>query len=166
MDYSLPSSTYGIFQARILEWDAISYHRGSSRPRDWTHISWISCIGRWILYHQCHLGSPLNSNSSESENHSVVSDSLWHHGLYSPWSSPGKNTGVGSLLLLQGIFPTQGWNPGLLHCRWILYQLSHKGSPIYIRDGRGDADPLVLLYTLSDEIYSPWKQGCNISLLN
>ena len=40
-----------------------------------------------------------------------------------------KNTGVGSLFLLQGIFPTQGSNPGLLHCRWILYQLSHKGNP-------------------------------------
>ena len=47
-----------------------------------------------------------------------MSDSLQPHGLYSPWSSPGQNTGVGSLLLLQGIFPTQGLN-----------QLSHKGSP-------------------------------------
>ena len=44
-------------------------------------------------------------------------------------NSPGQNTGVGSLSLLQGIFPTQGSNPGLPHCRWILYQLSHKGSP-------------------------------------
>ena len=43
-----------------------------------------------------------------------------------PWNSPGQNTGVGSLSLLQGIFPTQGLNPGLLHCGWILYQLSHK----------------------------------------
>ena len=51
------------------------------------------------------------------------------HGLYSPWNSPGQNTGVGSLSLLQEIFPTQGLNPGLLHCRQILYQLSHKGSP-------------------------------------
>ena len=41
----------------------------------------------------------------------------------------GKNTGVGSLSLLQEIFPTQGSNPGLLHCRQILYQLRHKGSP-------------------------------------
>ena len=49
--------------------------------------------------------------------------------LYSPWNSPGKNTGVGSLSLLQGIFPTQGLNPGLPHCRQILYQLSQKGSP-------------------------------------
>ena len=48
--------------------------------------------------------------------------------IYSPWNSPGHNTGVGSLSLLQGIFPTQGSNPGVLHCRWILYQLSHKGS--------------------------------------
>ena len=47
----------------------------------------------------------------------------------SPWNSPGQNTGVGSLSLFQGIFPTQGSNPGLPHCRWILYQLSHKGSP-------------------------------------
>ena len=60
---------------------------------------------------------------------SVVSDSLQLHDLYSPRNSPGQNTGVGSLSLLQGIFPTQGSNPGLLHCRQILYQLSHKGSP-------------------------------------
>ena len=44
----------------------------------------------------------------------------------SPWNSPGWNTGVGSLSLLQGIFPTQGPNPGLRHCRWILYQLRHQ----------------------------------------
>ena len=46
-----------------------------------------------------------------------------------PWNSPGQNTGVGSLSLLQGIFPIQGSNPGLLHYQWIIYQLSHKGSP-------------------------------------
>ena len=67
--------------------------------------------------------------TSRSESCSVVSNFLQPHGLYSPWSSPGQNTGVGSLSLLEGIFPTQGWNPGLPHCRWILYQLSHKGSP-------------------------------------
>ena len=64
-----------------------------------------------------------------SESHSVVSDSLWPQGLYSPWNSPGQNTGMGSLSLLQGNFPTQGPNPGLPHCRQILNQLSHKGSP-------------------------------------
>ena len=63
---------------------------------------------------------------SESQSHSVVSDSLWPHGL----NSPGQNTGVGSLSLLQGIFLIQGSNPGLPYCRWILYQLSHKGSPL------------------------------------
>ena len=66
---------------------------------------------------------------SESESHSVVSNSLWPHGLYSPQKSPSQNTGVDSCSLLQGIFPTQGWNPALPHCRWILYQLSHQGSP-------------------------------------
>ena len=107
----------------------------------------------------------------ESESHSVVSDSLQPHRLYSPWNSPGKNTGVGSLSFLQGnlpnpgvepmsptlqgnslptepqekpkntgvgslsllqwIFPTQESNQGLLHCKGILYQLSHKGNPLF-----------------------------------
>ena len=66
---------------------------------------------------------------SESESCSVVSNSSWPQGLYSPWNSAGQNTRVGSLSLLQGIFPTQGLKPGLLHCRCILYQLSHKRGP-------------------------------------
>ena len=68
-------------------------------------------------------------SESQSTSGSVVFNSLRHRGLHSPWNSPGKDTGVGSLSLLQGIFPAQGSNPGLLHCRWILYMLSHKGSP-------------------------------------
>ena len=60
---------------------------------------------------------------------SQSSNSLGPRGLYSPWTSLGQNTGVGSLFLLQGTVPTQGLNPGLPHCRQILYQLSHKGSP-------------------------------------
>ena len=59
-----------------------------------------------------------------------MSNSLQPHGLCSPWTFSGKNTGVGCLSLLQGIFPTQGSNPGLPHCRQILYQLSHKGNPV------------------------------------
>ena len=55
--------------------------------------------------------------------------SLQLHELYSPWNSPGQDTGVGSLSLLQGIFLTPGSNPGLPHCRQIVYQLSHQGSP-------------------------------------
>ena len=65
----------------------------------------------------------------KSESCSVMSNSLQPHGLYSKWNSPGQNTGAGSLSLLQGIFPIQGSNPGLPHCRQILYQLSHQGSP-------------------------------------
>ena len=66
---------------------------------------------------------------SETESHSDVADTLRPHGLYSPLNSPGQDTGVGRLFLLQGIFQIQGSNPGLLHRRRILYQLSHKGSP-------------------------------------
>ena len=70
-----------------------------------------------------------------SESHSVVSNYLRSHGLYSPCDSLGQNTGVSSPFLPQGIFPTQGLNPGLLHCRQILYQLSHKGSPRILEVG-------------------------------
>ena len=65
------------------------------------------------------------STMNESESHSVMSDSLQPHGLYSPLNSPGQNTGVGIQSLLQGIFPTQGSKPGL-HCGQILYQLSFR----------------------------------------
>ena len=65
---------------------------------------------------------------------SVLSDSvrprgLWPARLLCPWNSPGKNTGLGCHSLLQGIFPTRGSNPSLLHCRQILYHLSDQGSP-------------------------------------
>ena len=65
----------------------------------------------------------------ERASRSVMSDSLWPHGLFSLWNFPGQNTGVGSRSLLQGIFPIQESNWGLLHCRRILYQLSYQGSP-------------------------------------
>ena len=58
-----------------------------------------------------------------------MSDYVQPHGLYSPWNFPGQNTEVGSLSLLQGIFPTQGSNPGLLHCRQILLPAEPQGSP-------------------------------------
>ena len=93
--------------------------------------SWVRKI-RWRrdrLPTPVFLGFPGGSAGKESESHPVMSNSLRLHGLYSPLNSPGQNTGVGSLSLLQGLFPTQGWNPGLPHCRRILYQLSHKGSP-------------------------------------
>ena len=71
----------------------------------------------------------LVSVKAQSTSHSVMSDSLQPHGLFSPWNSPGQNPGVGSLALFQGIFPTQESNPGLPHCRRILYQVSYQGSP-------------------------------------
>ena len=89
----------------------------------------ISMSFRWDMF--CHLYISAKTESLAycevvKWSHSVMSDSLRPHGLSSAWNSPGQNTGVGSLSLLQGIFPTQGSNPGLPHCRRILYQLSHK----------------------------------------
>ena len=75
------------------------------------------------------------ASAGESESRSVMSDSLQPHGLCSLWNSLGQNTGVVSLSLLQGIFPTQGSDPGLPHCRWILYQLSHQGSLMKVSGG-------------------------------
>ena len=71
-------------------------------------------------------------SKNETVSCSVVSDSLGPHGmlltgLLCPWNFPGKNTEVGCHFLLQGIFLTQGLNPGLLHCKQILDRLSHQG---------------------------------------
>ena len=84
----------------------------------------------------------------ESESHLVVSDSLRPHLLYSPWNLLGQNTGVGSHSLLQGIFLTQGSNPGLPHCRRILYQLSHiNNSKVSEKSAvvKHGSDPLLFL---------------------
>ena len=85
--------------------------------------------GACALYEMHSLITNHTHNESESEGCSVMPNSLQSHGLNSPWNSPGQNTGVGSLSLLQGIFPTQESNWGFLHCRWILYQLSNQRSP-------------------------------------
>ena len=63
MNFATPpgSSVHEILQARMLEWVAIPSSRGASWPRDWTHISYVSCIGRLVLYHYCHLGSPITA---------------------------------------------------------------------------------------------------------
>ena len=70
----------------------------------------------------------------ESVSHSVVSDSLQPHGLWPTrllhqWDSPGKSIGVGCRFLHQEVFPSQGSNPGLPHCRQTFYTLSHQGNP-------------------------------------
>ena len=133
--------------SKILVWEQRWLCHSPSTLAPWK--SWIrfTC---WSGIHTVHIGIPwwLSGKESarqcrrhgldpwfgkvpwsETESRSVLSDSLRPHGLYSPGNSPGQNTGVGSLSLLHGIFPTQGSNPSLLHCRQILYQLSHKGSP-------------------------------------
>ena len=109
MDCSPPgSSVHGTLQARILEWVAISFSRGSSRPRDWTQVSHITgrCFNLWATREAQYFFEPL----------------FWVGG------GGGKNTGVGCHSLLQEIFLTQGLNPGLPHCRQTLYHLSYQRS--------------------------------------
>ena len=102
--------------------------QGIFPTQDQTHDS---CVGRQVLYHWAPREAPVSTMCVLSR--SVVSNSLWPQGCSPAGSvdhgdSPSKNTG-GYHALLQGIFPPpQGSNPGLPHCRWILYHLSHWGS--------------------------------------
>ena len=101
-------------------------------------FTYFCCLG---LHHAelAPIGSvhrELGLRKYESESHSAMSDSLRPQGLYIPWNSPGQNAGVvtipssrGSSQPSRGIFPTQGSNLGLLHCRQTPYCLSHQGSP-------------------------------------
>ena len=102
---------YNMFSLVIYFMHNISSVMCQSQSPNSSHPPPYSCLLKW------------------SESCSVGSNSLWPHRLYSPWNSPGQNTGVGSLSLSQEIFPTQELNQGLLHCRRILYQLSYKGNP-------------------------------------
>ena len=139
MDCSLPgSSVHGVLQARILEWVAIPFSRGSSWPRDRT---WVSCTASRVFtnwatkeahrYYQC------TGNTGEIKwkwTLSVMSDPLQPHGLYPtmllrPWNFPSKRIRVDCHFLLQRIFSTQGSNLGLPHCRQTFHYLSHWGSP-------------------------------------
>ena len=99
-----------------------------------------------------------------NESCSAVPDSLRSYGPYSSCNSPGQNTGVGRLSLLQGIWPTQESNQGLLHCRRILYQLGYQGSPLVglschnkrAQTGRGLSDRFIFSRFWRLEI---WIQG-------
>ena len=92
-------------------------------------VPWVPCP--WFSHHHWESSGMMLVKEDESESRSVMLDSLRPRGLYSPWNSLGQNTAVGSLSLLQRIFPAQGLDPGLPQCRWILYQQSHKGSPYF-----------------------------------
>ena len=85
---------------------------------------------------------------------SVVSNSLQPHGLYSPWNSPGQNTGVGSLSLLQGVFSTQELKPSILHWRQILYHLSHNGSHKGSLKSTGVGSPSLLQWIIPAQGYN------------
>jgi len=98
------------------------------------HLLIPSCLGIRISMYEFQKDT---FRPSDQICHSVMSDSLRPHESQHarppcPWDSPGKNTGVGCHALLQGIFATQGYNPGLPHCRRILYHLSHQGSPLIV----------------------------------
>ena len=99
----------------------------------------------------------------ESVSCPVLSNSFQPHGLQptslSPWNSPGKNTRVGGHYLLQGIFPTQGWNPDL-HCRQFLYGLSQQGSPLHVYGGGGGGLIAKSCLTLA----TPWTIACQAPL--
>ena len=121
------AAIYGVAQGRTwLKW------LSSSSTFNYKYFSLLS-PNFWageipFLRRDNYLESLILMSQTYTLYHSVMSDSLRPHGPYSPWNSPGQNTGVGSHSLLQGIFPTQGWNPGLPHCRRILYQLGYQGS--------------------------------------
>ena len=134
----------GILQARILEWVATSSSRGSSQPSDQTQFSHIAGIGFTIGERN---GNPLQYSCWRIPGTEEPGGlpSVGSHRVRHDWSDlaaaaaaaalssepPGKpkNTGVGSLSLLHGILMTQELKWGLLHCRWILYQLTCQGSP-------------------------------------
>ena len=74
------SSVHGILQARILEWVAISSSRGSSQPGDGTHVSYVSCIDRQVLYHYCRLGSPSSEYTLSNDGlHALIRTSITSH---------------------------------------------------------------------------------------
>ena len=100
-------------------WHWLNMQSLSTHLREVKHFSKMIIVFPWM--------------KSESESHSVMSDSLQLYGLYSPWNSPGH--GVGSLSLLQGILPTQESNPGLLNCRQVLYLMSYHESPLPMNSG-------------------------------
>ena len=100
-------------QARILEWIAIPFSRRSSQPRDWTCISYVSYIGRQILYHLSHQGSPSNGIIVLLFSHPVMSDSLWHH----TYSMPGLTISPSLPKLTALVMPSRHfilWHPLLL----------------------------------------------------
>ena len=100
---------------------------------------------------------------------SVVSDSLRPHGLLPtwllcPWDFPGNSTGVDCHFLLQRIFPTQGSNPGLPHCRQTLYCLSHQRSPIMVQHAKYYSERINFTKTNAWEMMEESKQVLQMTM--
>ena len=111
---------------RILKCIAHPFSRASSWHRNWVGVS---CISGGFFTSWATREPPEKAGKKVKVKVVQSCPTLYDPmDLNNPRNSPGQNTGVGSLSLLQRIFPAQGWNPGLLHCRWILCQVSHKGS--------------------------------------
>ena len=125
IDGSPPGSPVpGILQARTLEWVAISFSNAWKWKVKVKSLSRIRLLViPWITAYQASLS--MGFSRQEYWSGSPL-PSPWSHIV--PGNSPGQNTGVGSLFLLQGIFLTHGLNSCLPHCRQILYCLSHQGS--------------------------------------
>ena len=85
-----------------------------------------------------------------------MSDSLWPHGLYSPWNSPGQNTGVGSLSLLQGIFSTQGSNAGICLAGGLFTSWTTREAGLRIRTGLNGKMQLETGSQVEPSDFSPW----------
>ena len=122
---------------KVFRRETHSFHSlySSSNIIQLVKIWFMKLFQNFPLYSEAYISRHLWLIPVVTESCSVVSDSLQPRGLWParllcPWNSPGRSTSVGSLSLLQGIFPTQGSNPGLPHCRQILYCLSHQGSPV------------------------------------
>ena len=125
----------------------LKYELGSPAPKSWRsgwETVWerAKSWGRWAKVgrrrgtHRQQVSSARGGKEDQQRVCVCLRKSLSHVWLFAALcphlcscESPGKNTGVGCHALLQGIFPTQGLNPGLPHCRGILYHLSHQGSP-------------------------------------
>ena len=108
----------------ILLWACLPYHWKGGKTQ-WLRVQ-TAWVWTFCVYHL--LAIYLEVKVKVTQLYPTLGY-VWPHGLYSPWNSPGQNTGLGGLSLLQGIFSTQESNPGLPHCWQILYQLSHQGSP-------------------------------------
>ena len=120
----------GLVQARVLEWVAIPSSRGSSCPRNWTHVSYVSYTGRFFT-------TSITWEALQAAELVLVTSHVrpfvtpWTISHQAPLSMEFSRQEYYSLF--QGIFLTQGSNWGLLHCRWMLSCLSHQGSKMVLK---------------------------------